>query len=69
MRALYLFAIVTCFASFSKAQNINNYLFSSINGSFTYLPLTAITPNLASGSLNEGLYPQINIGISSSFFV
>lgn len=62
MRILYILIIVMCSGIFSSAQNINNYLFSSINGNFSYLPAGATTPTLASGSLNEGLYPQINIG-------
>ena len=45
-----------------QAQSLNNYFFSSISGTFSYLPLTATSPALSSGSLNEGLYSTIPIG-------
>jgi hypothetical protein len=45
-----------------QAQSLNNYFFSSISGTYSYLPLTATSPALSSGSLNEGLYSSIPIG-------
>lgn len=58
VRILSLFVI----ASPIQAQSINNYFFSSLNGTFSYLPLTATSPALSSGTLNEGLYSSIPLG-------
>ncbi len=49
-------------ASPIQAQSLNNYFFSSISGTYSYLPLNATSPALSSGSLNEGLYSSIPIG-------
>ncbi|MFN7313851.1 MAG: fibronectin type III domain-containing protein [Bacteroidota bacterium] len=62
MKKLGFIAISIAFFQCSNAQSISNYLFSSLNGTFTYLPTTATSPALISGSANEGLYPSISIG-------
>ncbi len=46
----------------TQAQTLNNYFFSSISGTYLYLPLNATSPALSSGSLNEGLYSSIPVG-------
>jgi hypothetical protein len=62
MKFIVRLLILIVFTSPIHAQSLSNYFFSSISGTFSYLPLTATSPALSSGSLNEGLYSSIPIG-------
>jgi hypothetical protein len=62
MKFIVRLLLLIVFTSPIHAQSLNNYFFSSISGTFSYLPLTATSPALSSGSLNEGLYSSIPIG-------
>lgn len=62
MKKLLIIIITLFFCAKLSAQNIGNYFFSSLNGTFNYLPTSATAPALASGSANEGLYPSIQLG-------
>ncbi len=61
-KSLSLIAFVLIVSITASAQSISKYLFSSLSGTYAYLPTTATAPALASGSANEGLYPNIPIG-------
>lgn len=67
MKNILRILLVFFCAGTASAQNINNYIFTAVNGVFTPLPAAATSPTLTSGSLNEGFYNNIPIGFDFYF--